>query len=222
MQTVKEDFIKVVKESTCKTDILRHYKMLNRSTWLEKELKRHEIYDVKIFFKKRNLFTVQKECECCKKIFYVKDNFRDKQRRFCTKSCANKAEPRRKSKNYNHVCVVCGVTFKGYKAKFCSHNCRAKNIKDNVLERFKKGEVNHRPTIRKCLSQIKGYKCVKCGISNWNNLPITLQVNHIDGNPGNHSPDNVELICPNCHTQTDTFSGRNKGSGRKSRGLPLF
>lgn len=55
------------------------------------------------------------------------------------------------------------------------------------------------------------YKCSCCGIINWNGKPITLQLDHIDGNPHNHVLSNLRLLCPNCHSQTDTYCGRNKG-----------
>jgi 5-methylcytosine-specific restriction endonuclease McrA len=59
-----------------------------------------------------------------------------------------------------------------------------------------------------------------CGFSRWQGKPISLHVDHVDGNPYDHSLSNLRLICPNCHTQTPTYGGRNRGRGRKSRKLP--
>lgn len=53
-------------------------------------------------------------------------------------------------------------------------------------------------------------KCSCCGISEWNNKPITMQLDHIDGNSNNHVLNNLRLLCPNCHSQTDTWCGKNK------------
>lgn len=53
------------------------------------------------------------------------------------------------------------------------------------------------------------YKCQCCGISIWNNKPITLQLHHIDGNRNNNEDNNLMLLCPNCHSQTDNFCGKN-------------
>lgn len=54
----------------------------------------------------------------------------------------------------------------------------------------------------------KRYECEHCNISNWNGKPISLELNHIDGNSGNHLLSNLELICPNCHSQTDTYRSK--------------
>ena len=60
---------------------------------------------------------------------------------------------------------------------------------------------------------------MKCGWSERN--PITkkvpIQMEHIDGNSENNSIENLELLCPNCHSLTPTFGALNKGRGRKNR-----
>ena len=62
-------------------------------------------------------------------------------------------------------------------------------------------------------------KCVKCGLGNiWNNLPITLQLDHINGDRTNNTLNNLRVLCPNCHTQTDTYAGKN--TTKKETNLP--
>ncbi|PYS87966.1 MAG: HNH endonuclease [Acidobacteria bacterium] len=55
------------------------------------------------------------------------------------------------------------------------------------------------------------YKCYLCGLTEWNGKPITLQLDHINGAHLDHRLENLRLLCPNCHSQTETFAGRNKG-----------
>ena len=50
--------------------------------------------------------------------------------------------------------------------------------------------------------------CLKCGINDWEGNPITLELDHIDGNNMNNNRDNLRGLCPNCHSQTSTWRGR--------------
>ena len=48
--------------------------------------------------------------------------------------------------------------------------------------------------------------CSECGQHRtWNSKPLSLHLDHIDGNPSNNHENNLRFICPNCHTQTETF-----------------
>ena len=121
-------------------------------------------------------------------------------------------------------CKNCGTESKWSHQKFniyCSNTCKGEAQFKETIERFKLGKVSERLTLRKVLTEVKGYSCTCCGISEHNNKPIVLQVDHIDGNAGNNMPKNLRLICPNCHSQTKSYGGGNKGKGRKARGLPL-
>ena len=53
-------------------------------------------------------------------------------------------------------------------------------------------------------------KCSDCGIESWQGKELVLHLDHIDGDNHNHSLVNLRLLCPNCHSQTDTWCGRNK------------
>lgn len=47
--------------------------------------------------------------------------------------------------------------------------------------------------------------CLWCGISDWNNKTISLELDHIDGNIKNNDRNNLRFLCPNCHSQTPTW-----------------
>lgn len=52
--------------------------------------------------------------------------------------------------------------------------------------------------------------CYKCGLKDtWQNELINLQIDHINGNRFDHRIENLRLLCPNCHSQTETFCGKN-------------
>lgn len=54
-------------------------------------------------------------------------------------------------------------------------------------------------------------QCSECGLPpEWNGKPIVLQIDHKDGNGINNLPSNVRFLCPNCHSQTETFGTRNR------------
>lgn len=52
--------------------------------------------------------------------------------------------------------------------------------------------------------------CIKCKNTEWCGEPIPLQLDHIDGNSNDNTLSNLRLLCPNCHSQTETYCGKNK------------
>ena len=78
--------------------------------------------------------------------------------------------------------------------------------KDNFdYSRFKYGNNIKSATMIDALIALRGRKCEKCGLSTWLNLPITLEAHHIDGDHINTELNNLILLCPNCHSQTDSW-----------------
>ena len=55
------------------------------------------------------------------------------------------------------------------------------------------------------------YKCAICGLTNWLGKEISLQLDHINGINNDHRIENLRFLCPNCHSQTDTYAGKNMG-----------
>lgn len=54
------------------------------------------------------------------------------------------------------------------------------------------------------------YKCESCGnTGEWNGKPLVLQLEHKNGKHTDHRLENLCFLCPNCHSQTDTFAGKN-------------
>jgi 5-methylcytosine-specific restriction endonuclease McrA len=60
------------------------------------------------------------------------------------------------------------------------------------------------------IEKVKDEICEECGINNnWNGKKLNLHLDHIDGDKLNNNLDNLRILCPNCHSQTDTYAGRN-------------
>lgn len=96
-----------------------------------------------------------------------------------------------------------------------------------MLDKWLKGDWNGTTRSGKFLSKIirdyllekNSFACERCG---WDKInPITnkstLQIHHKDGNYKNNSKENLEVLCPNCHSLTETFGAINKGNGRGYR-----
>lgn len=57
---------------------------------------------------------------------------------------------------------------------------------------------------------VKEHRCEKCTLTEWMELPMPLELNHINGNNCDNRIENLELLCPNCHAQTPNYRGKNK------------
>ena len=81
---------------------------------------------------------------------------------------------------------------------------------------LKRGSTINSNSLRKRLISENVFedKCCICSISIWQGRKLSLQLDHIDGDRTNNEIQNLRLLCPNCHSQTNTFAGRNKGRGK--------
>jgi Zn finger protein HypA/HybF involved in hydrogenase expression len=68
---------------------------------------------------------------------------------------------------------------------------------------------SHRLKIKLIKDGVKQHCCEVCGGIEWMGLPIPIELDHIDGNHHNNELSNLRVICPNCHAQTETHSGKN-------------
>lgn len=144
--------------------------------------------------------------------------------RFCGRSCSaaynNRQSPKRKRQTQS--CPNCQKQFLkrvNSNQTFCSAQCR----KTNYCARIKAAgrfDINGQPssvTVRKFLIFTYGNSCSVCTQSgdSWRGQPLTLIVDHIDGNANNWKLANIRLVCPNCDSQLPTFKGRNKGKSTR-------
>lgn len=122
-------------------------------------------------------------------------------------------------------CLNCGKSLNSDR-KFCSHVCQNEYQYKQYIERWKKGEEdgmkgNYQLSthIRRYMLEKSKFKCSKCGWGerNIHTNTIPLEIDHIDGDYTNNKEENLQVLCPNCHSLTPTYKGANKGNGRKDR-----
>lgn len=61
------------------------------------------------------------------------------------------------------------------------------------------------------------YKCICGNVGEWLDKPLSLQIDHINGVSNDHRIENLRWVCPNCHSQTETFVGRHKKSHKPTK-----
>lgn len=86
------------------------------------------------------------------------------------------------------------------------------NAKDYAKSKCVRGQT----LIKKLIKEnIKEHRCEGCNNTEWKGQKIPLELHHIDGNHYNNDFDNIQLLCPNCHYQTDNYRGRKNKKERK-------
>ena len=105
---------------------------------------------------------------------------------------------------------------KGYKFDSSARTKSIATKKKNALNVFLSGEYNASNSAIKERLKDLGIKqcCSECGIDTWNGKKIPLELDHINGNSKDNSGENLRLLCPNCHSLTDTWRGKNINTGK--------
>ncbi len=143
-------------------------------------------------------------------------DFLKRRNKFCSSSCAAKTTNTLRLKKEKKKCLFCQKELT-HSGKYCNNRCQFENLYLSKIDAWKANVEAPKRAIRRFLKEKYGYFCSSCGISEWNGKPIALEIEHRDGNSSNNLEENLCFLCPNCHSQTDTYKGKNKGNGRHSR-----
>lgn len=146
---------------------------------------------------------------------------------FCSRRCSSISNNRSRGIK-KHTCINCKEEYipKSPKSKYCSHTCQNEFQHKEFIQRWLRGEESGMKGKLGISSHIRTYlfkkyenKCSKCswGEVNPHSNLIPLEINHIDGIHTNNDEDNLELLCPNCHSLTHNYKSRNKNSTRTYR-----
>jgi hypothetical protein len=166
------------------------------------------------------------ECPHCQKTFTTYRGLNGHQR-VHTDTLGSYSVGRKRVVYPTFVCLNCGIEKeydpKSSNGKYCSNRCQGEYRR--IVESKKKisDGTAGKKILRRHLVETKGEVCEICGQGPiHNNLPLILQMDHIDGNSDNNQISNVRLLCPNCHTQTKTFCSRNKKNTNRNRYLQRY
>ena len=114
------------------------------------------------------------------------------------------------SKHFNVPDVTVWRRAKKLGLEFKVGGANAKCPLDEILEgkhpQYQTNKLKHRMINANIIKN----ECNECGLSTWMGKQLSLHLDHIDGNNHNHMRNNLRLLCPNCHSLTDTWCGKNK------------
>lgn len=118
-------------------------------------------------------------------------------------------------KSYCKICCNEKRRNSWYDKCSCGNRKSIKSKKCQSCTRLPYSQIKSRDAIRKTIirDRLIPYQCQSCGNSGeYNGQPLSLHLDHINGNKKDHTLSNLRFLCPNCHSQTDTYCGRNIGS----------
>lgn len=134
------------------------------------------------------------------------------------------------SRNLADVCRALDLTIKGATYPVLKKHIERLQLNISHFEKRKSGRKEKltddklfcrskvsQSSLRKRARELIEYKCSNCGIRDeWCEKPISLQLDHIDGNRDNNELSNLRWMCPNCHSQTETWGARRRRQPKPS------
>jgi HNH endonuclease len=97
------------------------------------------------------------------------------------------------------------------------HDARRRGVLDTrapgipIEELLVAGRARNRGHLRARILKagLKEERCERCGLDAWRGSPLKVTLHHVNGDPYDNRLENLQFLCPNCHSQTPNFGGRN-------------
>lgn len=119
----------------------------------------------------------------------------------------------RTEEGYGYVTIAKKLNIPSSTARNWTNNIQTSKAKAyrKAVEEIKAGRFpKKKSAVRIRLLEERGNKCECCGREEWNELPIAIEMHRLDDG-GDYTRENVLLMCPNCHAQTDTWRRKKQG-----------
>lgn len=159
-------------------------------------------------------------CKNCEKEFTNKDG----RKLFCNMSCAASFNNKKRHISITHKNKTSETLKIYFKTDVGKIHFKKLILNSHTSEIYKKRKIKREANFykienwdimgksakKKFLNILQKGECGECGIKFWRGKPISLDFHHKDGNSYNDEFKNCILLCKNCHSQTDTYTGRNK------------
>ncbi len=113
-------------------------------------------------------------------------------------------------------CSRCGKKLTHHSGEMCKTCCNV-CYKERIAQSVESGNYTNSKIMRKYLIIIRGYICEQCKRTEWEGQQIPIDTHHIDGDSENNRPENLKLLCPNCHSITNNYKAKNIGNGKRKR-----
>lgn len=168
-----------------------------------------------------------KKCKNCENDFEIKKGQdRKNNRKFCSNSCSTTFNNTKRKKKEKKLCVLCNSELHTG-SKFCNSTCQKEYNNSEKIRKWLNNEISGHVnggsfSLLKC---VRSYimlkadnKCEDCGENRINTYSgkYILTIDHIDGDASNNKPENLKVLCPNCHAMTSTYGNINgRVSARK-------
>lgn len=137
-------------------------------------------------------------------------------KKYCSLSCSAKINgrlfPKKVRREPKKLCLFCQKVIHTRINVYCNARCHKLHIWKSQID----AGINTARVAKSWLCHVDR-SCQICRNTIWNGQPISLELDHINGDSTNNELSNLRLVCPNCHAQTPTYKGKNRGHGRHAR-----